>query len=123
MHHSVERQVCNHTMLLMKRRARFLAAIADASAASRRSVMESGQHDSLFACQKFQLAYEILDDLIPEKLLRSATTGAANALLLLRVAAHIQQVANNLIGIISLRNDSVLKGDSIIFAGAHRNRN
>src|SRR5579872_5952878 len=77
-----------------------------------------GQHDVLLARQEFQFAYEVFDDVIPEELFRRVASSAAYALLLFGMAAQVEQVANDLVGIVGFRNDGVFKGDSVILTGA-----
>ena len=77
----------------------------------------------LFSCEKLQFSDEVFNDLIPEELLCGTPTGATNALLFLEVTAQMEQIANNLIGIIGLGHDGVLEGNGIIFACAARDGN
>src|SRR5579885_1825427 len=79
-------------------------------------VFLSSQHDILFACQEFQLCYEVLDHTIPLKFFCRLMPVAAHALLLSAMAAQVEQVADDLIRVVRLGDDGILERHGVVFA-------
>src|SRR5581483_4377553 len=55
--------------------------------------------------------------MLPQKLSGSVMSGATNTLLLLGMTAQVEEIANDLIGIVGFCHDSILERDGVIFAG------
>src|SRR6185437_2287546 len=70
----------------------------------------------LFAGHVAKLADQVVDDFLPDKLGGGAVGFGANLLALLGMLLDVGEVADDLVGILSLQRHGVLEGDGVVFA-------